>query len=87
MYLVVNLMSSIKGGHFLTCLVTIDLYSRRSVFLWSSCYLLCEVLVRVNGFSVIFSWLLCLGGRGVLERWMLVVIDVACESVDSDLLV
>jgi len=92
MYLVMNLMSSIKGGDVLTHLVTVDLSSRRSVSLWRSYFLLCNVLVEVKGFTVIFTWLLCLGGRGVLERWMLVVIDVdvlhvACESVDSDILV
>lgn len=69
MYLVMNLMSSIKGGDFL-----IDLSSRRSVFLLSSYFLLW--IFKVIGFSVIFSWLLFLGGRGILERWMLVVIDV-----------
>lgn len=62
------------------------------LFLCSSYFLLRKVLFKVNGFSVIFSWLLCLGGRGVLERWMLVVTDVdvlhvTCESVDSDILV
>jgi len=92
MYLVMNLMSSMKGGDFLTHLVTIDLSSRRSVFLWSSYFLLYKVLVKVKGFTAIFTWLLCLGGRGVLERWMLVVIDVgvlhvACESGNSDILV
>lgn len=92
MHLVMNLMSSIKSGVFLTHLVTTDLSSRRSVFYWSSYFFSCKVLVKVKGFSVIFSWLLCLGGRGVLERWLLVVIDVyvfhvACESVDSDILV
>lgn len=92
MYLVMNLTSSMKGGDFLTHLVTIDLFSSWYVFLCSSYFLMCKVLFKVNSFSVIFSWLLYLGGRGILERWMLVVIDVdvlyvTCESVDSDILV